>query len=100
VLTAAVGEPVMTEGERQTWLRRHTSYQALERERSRRLARLSPREREVLDLLAEGHRAAEVAEHFVVSMTTVRTQIRAILTKLQVNSQLEAVALLRQIPPR
>jgi DNA-binding NarL/FixJ family response regulator len=98
VLTAAVGEPVMSEAERQKWLMRHYSHLAQERDLTQRLDRLSPREREVLELLAQGHRAAEIAEHFVVSMPTVRTQIRAILTKLQVNSQLEAVALARQMP--
>jgi DNA-binding NarL/FixJ family response regulator len=98
VLTAAVGEPVMTEAERQKWLMCHYSHVAQERDLTQRLGRLSPREREVLELLAQGHRAAEIAQHFVVSMPTVRTQIRAILTKLQVNSQLEAVALVRQAP--
>jgi DNA-binding NarL/FixJ family response regulator len=43
--------------------------------------------------MAQGRRATAIAEHFVVSLTTVRTQIRAILVKLEVNSQLEAVAL-------
>ena len=69
---------------------------AQERALSRRLSRLSAREREVLELLAEGMRAAAIAEHFVVSMPTVRTQIRSILAKLDVSSQLEAVALFRQ----
>jgi DNA-binding CsgD family transcriptional regulator len=59
---------------------------------------LSPREREVLELLTEGMRAAAIAEYFVVSMPTVRTQIRSILAKLDVSSQLEAVALFRQQP--
>ena len=43
------------------------------------------RGREVLALLAQDYR--------VVSLTTVPSQIRAILVKLEVNSQLEAVAL-------
>jgi DNA-binding NarL/FixJ family response regulator len=59
-----------------------------------RLGRLSRREREVFELLAQGHNAAKIAERFVVSMTTVRTQIRSGLAKLEVNSQLEAVALI------
>lgn len=59
------------------------------------LDRLSAREREVLDHLAAGQRAASIAEEFVVSLATVRSQIRSILTKLEVGSQLEAVALAR-----
>lgn len=96
VITAANGEPVMTEIELQSWLDRHRRYRAQERELARRLSRLSPRERSVLELLAEGMRAAAIAQHSVVSMPTVRTQIRSILVKLEVGSQLEAVALFRQ----
>ena len=61
-----------------------------------RLARLSDRERAVLDRLARGRRAQSIAEEFVVSVSTVRTQIRAILGKLEVGSQLEAVSLLNE----
>lgn len=98
VMTAASGDPVMTDAEHQGWLERHRRYLAQEREISLRLSRLSPREREVLELLTVGMRAAAIAEHFVVSMPTVRTQIRSILAKLDVGSQLEAVALFRQEP--
>ncbi|GAA5110876.1 LuxR C-terminal-related transcriptional regulator [Pseudonocardia adelaidensis] len=96
VKTAASGDPVMTDAEHQGWLERHRRYLAQEQDLSRRLSRLSPRELEVLELLTEGMRAAAIAEHFVVSMPTVRTQIRSILAKLAVGSQLEAVALFRQ----
>lgn len=98
IVTAARGEAVMTEVEHREWVDRHRHYLARERELSRRLARLSHREREVLELLTEGMHAAAIAERLVVSMPTVRTQIRSILTKLEVSSQLEAVALLRQQP--
>lgn len=99
VVKAAAGQPVMTEVEYQRWLARDRGFRAQERELTQKLGRLSPREREVLDRLADGHRAAVIAEQFVVSMTTVRTQIRSILAKLEVNSQLEAVAIVRQAPP-
>ena len=65
-----------------------------------KLARLSQREREVLAQLAQGRRAQAVADHFVVSLATVRTQIRAVLTKLEVSSQLEAAALYRRATGR
>jgi DNA-binding NarL/FixJ family response regulator len=96
VVMAAAGHPVMTEVDRQQWLHRHHTYLTEERKLSRRLSQLSNREREVLELLAEGYRAAAIAERFVVSMTTVRAQIRSILAKLEVTSQLEAVALVHQ----
>jgi DNA-binding NarL/FixJ family response regulator len=95
VVTAAEGAPVMTDAEHRTWLDVHRKHLAQERDLARRLARLSPREREVHRLLAEGMRASAIAEHFVVSMPTVRSQIQAILTKLEVGSQLEAAALFR-----
>jgi DNA-binding NarL/FixJ family response regulator len=60
----------------------------------RRLGRLSERERAVLDHLAKGHRAQSISEEFGVSLATVRSQIRAVLQKLDVSGQLEAVALL------
>ena len=96
VSAAAQGRPVMAEAERQAWLARHQSHVVRERALIQRLDRLSNRERQVLELLAEGLRASAIAEKFVVSMTTVRTQIRSILAKLEVTSQLEAVVLVHQ----
>jgi DNA-binding NarL/FixJ family response regulator len=59
-----------------------------------RLDRLSERERAVLEHLAAGRRAQAIAEEFGVTLATTRTQIRAVLQKLNVSGQLEAVALL------
>ncbi|MEI5672960.1 MULTISPECIES: response regulator transcription factor [unclassified Nocardioides] len=61
-----------------------------------RLAGLSSREQEVLAQLMEGHTARDIAHEWIVSEATVRTQIRAILTKLEVSSQLAAVVLANQ----
>ena len=71
-------------------------HRELERERLRPLDRLTAREREVLSDLVCGLAANEIAERRFVSLTTVRTHIRAILRKLDVNSQLAAVALARR----
>jgi DNA-binding CsgD family transcriptional regulator len=54
---------------------------------------LTPSERRVLFHLMEGLSAAEIAETLVVSIPTVRSHIRSILRKLNVNSQLAAVAI-------
>jgi len=54
---------------------------------------LTPRERDVLAALAHGQRAETIAAAAVLSQATVRSQIRGVLAKLGVNSQLEAVAL-------
>jgi DNA-binding NarL/FixJ family response regulator len=73
----------------QDHLRRHRL--ALQQAR-RPFERLTGRELEVLRDLSEGHHAAEIAERSFVSISTVRSQIRSILTKLGVSSQLAAVA--------
>ena len=57
---------------------------------------LSARERDVLRQICEGKQAAAVAKDSYVSLATVRTQIRSILMKLDVTSQVAAVALARQ----
>ena len=44
----------------------------------------------------EGHCAEEIAQAAFVSISTVRSQIKAILQKLGVSSQLAAVALARR----
>ena len=56
------------------------------------LAELTPRELEVLGLMATGRSNAEIAEQLVVGETTVKTHVARILTKLDVHSRLEAVA--------
>lgn len=57
------------------------------------LASLTDREHEVLLALMRGERAADIAAAARVSLLTVRSQVRSVLTKLGVSSQLEAVAL-------
>jgi DNA-binding NarL/FixJ family response regulator len=53
---------------------------------------LSPREAEVLDLLAKGFLYKEIAESMKVTYATVHTHIRHIYEKLHVRSRTEAVA--------
>ncbi len=58
-----------------------------------RLASLTPREKEVLGLLTEGLDGAAIAERLFLSAATVRNHVQHILTKLEVHSRTEAVAL-------
>jgi two-component system, NarL family, nitrate/nitrite response regulator NarL len=62
----------------------------------RQLATLTRREQEVLAHLFAGRSVREIARTDVVSEATVRTQVKAILSKLDVGSQLAAVGRARQ----
>jgi len=97
VCQATAGRPVLSPEERARWLEVDKQGRAAERQDRVRWRRLTARERAVLERLARGDRAAAIAEEFCVSLTTVRAQIRSIHTKLDVSSQLEAVALLRRV---
>jgi DNA-binding NarL/FixJ family response regulator len=56
-------------------------------------AGLSPREREILGLLAEGRTQGQIAGELVISPKTVATHIQHILSKLGVNTRAQAVAM-------
>jgi DNA-binding NarL/FixJ family response regulator len=64
--------------------------------RLERFGALTEREQFVLAELIEGHCAEEIAKASFVSISTVRSQIKSILHKLGVSSQLAAVALARR----
>lgn len=100
-LDAAAGFPVLAPAERAELVALHRRTVAdrvpRQRDRAELLARLTPRELEVLRALAEGKRARAIAEDSWVALSTVRSQIRSILTKLEVNSQLQAAALGREL---
>jgi RNA polymerase sigma factor (sigma-70 family) len=57
-----------------------------------RVESLSPREAQVLRMLYEGRTVREIAGILAVSEATVRSQVQAVLRKLDVDSQLAAVA--------
>ena len=96
VVAAARGVEVMTP------LQRLALVDEARRRRAERDARLAPfarltvREQEVLCELAAGRPVAAIARGSVVSEATVRSQVRSILTKLGVRSQLEAVVAAQQ----
>jgi len=57
------------------------------------LERLTPREREVLQNLAEGRGTAQVARQLAISPLTVQSHVKSILEKLGVHSKIEAVTM-------
>jgi DNA-binding NarL/FixJ family response regulator len=70
---------------------------AKRREAEAQLDRLTPREKEVLRLMAEGHPSRAIATELGISYTTVRTHIRGLGTKLAVHSKLEAIVKAREL---
>lgn len=93
VVAAARGDDLMTP------LDRLQLINLARRARDERATQLAPfdqltdREAHVLRCLGEGRPVGSIARGWVVSEATVRSQVRAILTKLGVTSQLEAVAM-------
>ncbi|TMG60302.1 MAG: response regulator transcription factor [Chloroflexi bacterium] len=61
------------------------------------LERLTPREKEVLTLMAEGFPSRAIAAELGISYTTIRTHIRSLGSKLAVHSKLEAIVKAREL---
>lgn len=57
---------------------------------------LSPREREIVELLARGHRVATIAPRLYLSKHTVRNHLKSVFRKAGVNSQAELVELVNR----
>jgi two-component system nitrate/nitrite response regulator NarL len=87
------GLPVVDAGEREALLRQWEEHRLAVEDQRSRLDSLTQREREVLASLREGTPVRDIARDSVVSEATVRTQVKSILAKLGVTSQLAAVGL-------
>jgi DNA-binding CsgD family transcriptional regulator len=75
-----------------TLLRPHLYQAYLDAERRRNpLPRLTPRHRQLLDLLAAGHTNAAIARRLGLAEGTVRTHLEHLYRRLQVSSRTEAV---------
>lgn len=69
----------------------------LARETTNRISVLSEREREVLDLVADGLTGEQIAERLFLSPETIRTHLRNAMNKLEASTRAHAIAIaLRQ----
>ena len=85
------GESLHDEQEVEAALRRLRHRRQQEESMERRLERLTPRETEILQLMAEGRSSERIAATLGMSPHTLRTHVQNILTKLGVHSKLEAL---------
>jgi len=60
-------------------------------------ATISPREQELLGVLAEGLTNREIAARLVLEESTIRTHLRNIYRKLGVNSRVRAIQRAREL---
>ena len=87
------GEYLLTAAEILDLVGRLDQQSEQEREVRQRLARLTPREREVLQALADGLSDRQIGDRLSISVETVRTHMVKILSKLEVDSRLAALVL-------
>lgn len=92
IVEAGRGAEVISDRERDDLVRLHHDTLDEAAEVRAPFDQLTPVEADVLRALARGESVSRIAAKRFVSEATVRTQVRAILLKLDVTSQLEAVA--------
>jgi DNA-binding NarL/FixJ family response regulator len=59
--------------------------------------RLTPREQQIMPLLAEGHTNKEIARGLCIEVSTVKNHVHNILLKLEVRSRSQAIPLLQKL---
>ncbi|HEX6332562.1 MAG TPA: response regulator transcription factor [Actinomycetota bacterium] len=87
------GEPLHPADEVEGALRRLRHRRDKDDDAVKRLERLTPREVQILELMAEGRTPAEITDTLSMSPNTLRTHMQNVLTKLGVHSKMEALVL-------
>ena len=92
VRRAGEGEILLQPAELVSLLSRQREIRRQDAERQRVVGMLTAREREILDLMAQGMDNRAIAEVLHLALTTVRWYVNVLLEKLEVHSKLGAVA--------
>ena len=91
----AQGRQFMPDDEREALIEALERHEAKEEARFRPFRELTEREADVLRALIEGESPKQIARSHGISVSTVRGHIQRVLSKLDVNSQREALAMAR-----
>ena len=95
---AARGETPISRAMTPVLVREYQRQNRVRRARSRAVReRLTPREWQILTLLADGMSTSGIAVDLVVSIETVRSHVKAVMRKLGVHSRAAAIACLDEI---
>jgi DNA-binding NarL/FixJ family response regulator len=89
--TVAAGDSLLSPSVTRTVIDRMAHQPTPEIGSGRRIEELTPREREVLELLARGLSNGEIATDLVIEESTVKTHVKRILMKLQLRDRIQAV---------
>jgi RNA polymerase sigma factor (sigma-70 family) len=89
--TVAAGDSLLSPSVTRKVIDRMAEQPAPDASSGERLTELTPREREVLELVARGLSNAEIAQAFVIEESTVKTHVKRILRKLLVRDRVQAV---------
>jgi DNA-binding NarL/FixJ family response regulator len=91
--TIAAGESLLSPSVTRTVINRMARQPQPDPAASRRLQMLTPRERDVLELVARGLSNTEIAASLFVEESTVKTHLKRILAKLSLRDRVQAVIL-------
>jgi DNA-binding NarL/FixJ family response regulator len=89
--TIAAGDSLLSPSVTSRVIERMAGQPTLDGARDPRLAELTPRETEVLELIARGLSNGEIAAELVIGESTVKTHLKRVLAKLQVRDRVQAV---------
>jgi DNA-binding NarL/FixJ family response regulator len=91
VRVVARGDALLDPAVTSSVIARFAALPAPSREQAAKFEELTPREREVLELLARGRSNAEIAAELVVGEGTVKTHVARVLMKLGLRDRVQAV---------